>query len=101
MQNTCEAFRISYSAEFKGVETLEIFNLSIEYTVTKSPAAKTYWFGHKLCRLFSPSNIISFYFQAFGLIIISSEYADVISSDYVYLCNESWSLGVFGNETTC
>lgn len=28
MQNTCVAFRISYSTGFKGVQTLEIFNLS-------------------------------------------------------------------------
>lgn len=32
LQNTCVAFRISCSAGFKGVQTLEIFNLSTEYT---------------------------------------------------------------------
>lgn len=91
MQNTCVVFRVSYFEEFQGVQTLEIFNLSIEYTVTKSPTAETYWFGHKLCRLFLASNIISFYFQVFGLIIIFSEYTDLISLViiYIYLCNES------------
>lgn len=31
MQNTCVAFRISYYAGFKGVQTLEIFHLNTEY----------------------------------------------------------------------
>lgn len=35
-ENTCVVFRISYSAGFKGVQTLGIFNLSTEYTQSQN-----------------------------------------------------------------
>lgn len=85
MQNTCVAFRISYSAGFKGVQTLEIFNLSTEYTQLQNhQLQKLTGLGINSVGCFQLLTI-SFYFQAFGLIIVTSEYTDLISLVIIYI----------------
>lgn len=99
MQNTCVESHILQNLKVWKPWKYLILVLNIQ--LQNHQLQKLSGLGINSVGFFSPSNIISFYFQAFGLIIISSGYADGISSDYVYLCNESWSLGVFDNETTC
>lgn len=68
------------------MQTLEIFNLSTEYTqLQNNQLQKLAGLGINSVGFFQHLTVFYFTFRPFGLIITSSEYTDLISLVIVYI----------------